>query len=152
MPMMTRRRAIIMRSTKKATISVAMPDLTGKSVSEARSLLGDYEYEYRIVGEGTSVVAQSPEAGKRTPVNGVLILYTETDYEKLTTVVPDFSGLTVSQAHKLAVGNRLNIRISGSASTESTVVAYKQDKEVGKEVEAGTVITVSFRTTTGVHD
>ena len=138
--------------TDKATISVAMPDLTGKSVSEAKSLLGDYEYEYRIVGEGASVVAQSPEAGKRTPVNGVLILYTETDYEKLTTVVPDFSGLTVSQAHRLAVGNRLNIRISGSASTESTVVAYKQDKEVGKEVEAGSVITVSFRTTTGVHD
>ena len=67
-------------------------------------------------------------------------------------MVPDFTGLTVSQANKLAVSNNLNIRVSGSGSTESTVTAYKQDIPIGQEVEAGSVVTVSFRTTTGVHD
>ena len=135
-----------------ANMSVAMPDYTGKSLAEAQELLEDSDYTVRVVGEGTTVVAQSPEAGRKTPVNGVLVLYTQTNYEKEYTLVPDFSGLTVSQANRLAVSNQLNIRISGSASAESTVVAYKQDVAVGANVEAGSVVTVSFRTTTGVHD
>ena len=135
-----------------ATMSAAMPEFTGKSVEEARTLLQDYDYAVRVVGEGSTVVAQMPEAGRKTPVNGVLVLYTQTDYEKQMATVPDFTGLTVSQANRLAVGNDLNIRVSGSASSESTVVAYKQDYEVGQQVEAGSVITVSFRTTTGIHD
>lgn len=135
-----------------ATVSAPMPDLTGKSVAEAKEQLADLKYSVRIVGEGETIVAQSPEAGRKTPVNGVLVLYTETDYVKETTVVPDFAGLTVSQANRLAVSNNLNIRVSGSGSAESTVTAYKQDIKIGQEVEAGSVITVSFRTTTGVHD
>ena len=135
-----------------AVMSAAMPEFTGKSVEEAQTLLQDYDYTVRVVGEGSTVVAQMPEAGRKTPVNGVLVLYTQTDYDKEMTTVPDFTGLTVSQANRLAVGNNLNIRVSGSASSESTVVAYKQDYEVGRQVEAGSVITVSFRTTTGIHD
>ena len=135
-----------------ASMSAAMPNFTGMSVNEAKTLLDDYEYTVRIIGEGANVVAQSPEAGRKTPVNGVLVLYTQTDYEKEYTKVPDFTGLTVSQANRLAVSNNLNIRVSGSASSESTVVAYKQDIPYLREVEAGSVITVSFRTTTGIHD
>ena len=135
-----------------SSMSAAVPELTQLTVSGAREKLEDYDYEVYVVGEGDTVVAQSPEAGRKTPANGVIILYTEPDYEKETAVVPDFEGLTVSQANYLAVSNNLNIRISGSASTESTVVAYKQDIPTGTEVEAGSIITVSFRTTTGVHD
>ena len=132
------------------SLSVAAPNVVGMSVAEADSVLEDFSV--RLIGEGTTVVAQSPEAGRKIPANGVVVLYTQTNYEKETAVVPDFTGLTVSQANRLAVSNNLNIRISGSGSTESTVVAYKQDIDIGVEVEAGTVITVSFRTTTGVHD
>jgi hypothetical protein len=60
--------------------------------------------------------------------------------------------MTVSQANRSAVGAGLNIRISGSASGESTVIAYKQDVPEGETRESGSVITVSFRTTSGVHD
>ena len=135
-----------------SNMSASVPDLTQKSVFDAKQLLEDYEYTYSVIGEGDTIVAQSPEAGRKTPVNGVIILYTEAEYDKEMTVVPDFEGLTVSQANRLAVGNNLNIRISGSASNEESVVAYKQDIETGTEVEAGSIITVSFRTTTGVHD
>ena len=131
-------------------LSVPTPNVVGKTVAEADSVLEDFSV--RLIGDGTTVVAQSPEAGRKIPANGVVVLDTQTNYEKETAVVPDFTGLTVSQANRLAVSNGLNIRISGSGSTESTVVAYKQDKEIGAEVEAGTVVTVSFRTTTGVHD
>ena len=135
-----------------ASMSVAVPELSGKTVQDARAILENYDYSVRVIGDGTSVVAQSPEAGRKTPAKGVIVLYTQSNYEKETAVVPDFSGLTVSQANNLAVSNNLNIRISGSSSTESTVVAYKQDLEPESEVEAGSIVTVSFRTTTGVHD
>jgi stage V sporulation protein D (sporulation-specific penicillin-binding protein) len=135
-----------------ASMSVAVPELSGKTVQDARAIRENYDYSVRVIGDGTSVVAQSPEAGRKTPAKGVIVLYTQSNYEKETAVVPDFSGLTVSQANNLAVSNNLNIRISGSSSTESTVVAYKQDLEPESEVEAGSIVTVSFRTTTGVHD
>jgi len=134
------------------SMSVSTPDLVGKSVNEANTVLEEYGYDVKIIGEGSTVTGQSPEAGRKTPANGVLVLYTQQNYEKKTTVVPDFSGLTVSQANRIAVSNNLNIKVSGSASGESTVVAYKQDIESGTEVEAGSIVTVSFRTTTGVHD
>ncbi|MBQ7639145.1 MAG: PASTA domain-containing protein [Clostridia bacterium] len=135
-----------------SSMNVSMPEFVGKSVNEANSILEEYSYNVSIVGEGSTVVAQSPEPGRKTPVNGVLVLYTQQNAEKKTAVVPDFAGLTVSQAGRIAVSNNLNIKISGSASSESTVVAYKQDLPSGSEVEAGSVVTVSFRTTTGVHD
>lgn len=138
--------------TEVATMNVSAPELLGLSVNEANSVLSSYNYNVKVVGEGSTVVAQSPEPGRKTPVNGVLVLYTQQNYEKQTAIVPDFSGLTIAQANKIAVSNNLNIKISGSASSESTVVAYKQDLDSGTEVEAGSIVTVSFRTTTGVHD
>ena len=109
-------------------------------------------YTVRIIGDGSSVISQSPEAGRLTPANGAVILYTKADQEKETAVVPDFTGLTVSQANKLAVSRGLNIKISGSSASNSEVVAYRQETESGIEVEQGTVITVYFKTTVGVGD
>ena len=135
-----------------ASMTAPVPSVTGKTVGEAKNTLDQYEYTVRVVGEGATVVAQSPEAGRVTPINGVVVLYTQANSEKETTVVPNFMGLTISQANRAAIGAGLNLRTSGSSSQESTVIAYKQDIEEGTEIEAGSVVTVSFRTTSGVHD
>lgn len=129
-----------------------VPDFTGKTLEEANEMLSSTEYSVETVGEGQTVVAQSPEPGKTAPSNGIVILYTGQDYEAQTCVVPDFTGLTVSQANRLAVSRNLNIKISGSAVDDSSVTAYRQETEVGATVEAGSVVTVYFRTTVGVHD
>lgn len=135
-----------------AAMTAPVPSVIGKSVGEAKNELDTYDYTVRIVGEGNTVVAQSPDAGRVTPINGVIILYTQANHEKETTIVPNFMGLTISQANRAAIGAGLNLKVSGSASQESSVVAYKQEIEEGSSVEAGSVITVSFRTTDGVHD
>ena len=131
-----------------------VPSVGGMSVEDAKEALGreGYEYTVRVVGEGQTVVSQVPNAGVITPVNGVVVLYTQNNAEKEMSEVPDFEGLTVAQANYAAIEAGLNIRISGSASMENTVVAYKQDVAKGTSVESGAVITVSFRTTSGVHD
>ncbi len=137
-----------------AVKTAPLPSVVGMPVEEAKEELAKegYEYTVRVIGEGQTVVAQVPNARIITPVNGVVVLYTQNNLEKEMSVVPDFSGMTVSQANRIAVGAGLNIRISGSASGESTVIAYKQDVPEGETRESGSVITVSFRTTSGVHD
>lgn len=135
-----------------AEMIVETPDVTGSAVETAKRELEGAGYTVRVIGDGSSVISQSPEAGRSTPANGVVILYTKADSEKETAVVPDFTGLTVSQANKLAVSRGLNIKISGSSASNSEVVAYRQETASGSEVEQGTVVTVYFKTTVGVGD
>lgn len=135
-----------------AGMTVQTPDVTGKALASAQKELESEGYTVRVIGDGSSVISQSPEAGRATPANGVIVLYTQSDLKKETAIVPDFTGLTVSQANKLAVSRGLNIKISGSSATSSEVVAYRQETASGTEVEQGSVITVYFKTTVGVGD
>ena len=134
------------------TMNVEVPDVTGVTLEDAYNTLDAYEYEVQVIGNGDTVVEQSPEAGRAIPKEGLIVLYTEAEHEKMIAVVPDFEGLTVMQANRLAVTNDLNIRVAGSATLEDTVVVFKQDIQTGTEVEAGSIITVTFRTTADVHD
>lgn len=128
------------------------PDLVGKSLSEAHSLISSEDLTVKIIGQGDKVIAQYPEAGRGLPSEGMVVIYTEQNYKSETVTVPDFNGLTVSQANALAMNSGLNIRISGSSLTSGVVYAYKQSREVGEIVNMGEIINVSFKTTEGVND
>lgn len=136
-----------------SSLTTPAPNLVGMGVEEAKSALASTEYTVRVVGSGNAVVGQSPEYGRPTSANGVIVLYTETGAEKEMVTVPDFTGLTVSQANKLAVSRGLNVKLSGNnLSGGADILAYKQDVETDTKVEAGSVVTVYFRTTSGVRD
>lgn len=128
------------------------PDLVGKTVSEAHTLISAEDLTVKIIGQGDKVVAQYPEAGRGLPSEGMVVIYTQEDYETQTVTVPDFNGLTVGEANKLALNSGLNIRISGSSLNSGTVYAYKQSREAGETVYMGEIINVSFKTTEGVAD
>ena len=134
-----------------AKLSEPTPDMVGKTVASAKAELSGTEHVVRVIGSGDVVVSQSPEAGRTTPANGVIVLYTEDNAEQETALVPDFSGLTVSQANQMAVNRGFNIRISGSSFSTDSVVAYKQEYAEGTELGLGSVITVYFRTS-GISD
>lgn len=134
-----------------AKLSEPAPDLVGMALSAAKSELAGTGHSVRVVGNGDTVVSQSPEAGRTTPSNGVIVLYTQSNIPEETAVVPDFSGMTVAQANQLAVSRGFNIRISGSSFSSSTVIAYKQEYAEGTELELGSSITVYFRTS-GISD
>lgn len=134
-----------------AKLSEPAPDMVGKTVGEAKAELSGTEHVVRVIGNGETVVSQSPEAGRTTPANGVIVLYTEDNSEKETALVPDFNGLTVSQANQMAVNRGFNIRISGSSFSTDSVVAYKQEYAEGTELELGSIITVYFKTS-GISD
>lgn len=132
-------------------LSISTPNVTGKKISAAKSALTAEGLNYKIVGDGDTVISQSPSSSATIPNGGVVVLYTEKDSKK-TVKVPDFTGLTISEANAAAAEYNLNIEISGNNLSSSSVVAYRQSTDAGTEVEIGTVITVTFKNTVSVLD
>jgi stage V sporulation protein D (sporulation-specific penicillin-binding protein) len=126
---------------KKLNISV--PEVSGMAVSEAQSKIINSKLQYQVVGSGDKVIRQLPESGNQVLSGGVVILYTDDTGEKSVTV-PNLVGLTATEANRVAASSGINIEFSGNITT-SGLKAYSQSIEKGKEVDAGTVVTVYFR-------
>ncbi|MBQ9531467.1 MAG: PASTA domain-containing protein [Eubacterium sp.] len=132
-------------------LSIQTPNVIGLSVSNAQSTIESKGLRCKIVGEGKKVLSQSPGSGNSIPSKGVVVIYTENG-KKEKVKVPDFTGLTVSEANSAAADANLNIEISGNNLSSSTVVAYRQSTDKGTKVDIGSVITVSFKNTNSVLD
>ncbi len=133
-----------------ANRDVTVPTLNGEGENEfskAQRKLNDLGLSFYVVGEeGANVVAQFPEAGTKVARGSTIILYTE-NVEQAMTTVPNLVGLTLSQAENTLEAKHLNLRVEGTTSTGSSVVAAAQDIGEGTEVAIGTVVTVTFHDT-----
>lgn len=127
------------------------PNVVGKSLDEAKKMIEEYSLKCVVVGKGKNVTRQCPTSASTIPSGGTVYIYTD-DTEKKTTTIPDFTGLTVSEAKSLAKSASLNIILSGNDLSSGTVVAYRQSDEKSSKVEQGTVVTVSFKNTQSVLD
>lgn len=127
------------------------PNVTGKSLDEAKKEIDEYSLNYTVIGKGDKVVRQCPTSAETIPNGGTIYLYTD-ENKRQTVKVPDFTGLTVSEAKSLAQSSKINIEIAGNDLSNGNVIAARQSEEKNKEVEQGTVITVSFKNTESVLD
>ncbi len=123
-------------------LAVAVPDLSGKPIATAKSLLNSAGLDYKIVGNGGEVKRQLPEAGSSVYKGGTVIIYTDDTAEEETTV-PQLTGLTAAQVNTAAAAASINIEFSGNASS-SGAKSYKQSVPAGTKVKKGQIITVSF--------
>jgi len=128
------------------------PNLINTNIEDAVELLEKEGFEVKTVGNGDTVVSQMPTYNQSMPQNGIIVLYTQEDAERLKVTVPDLTQMTVSQANKYALAEGLNIRISGNALNTGELISYDQSLEAGSEVEYGKTITVYFKSNTGVDD
>ena len=133
---------------ERASLDKVTPSVTGKSVGEARTEIQSAGLTCKVVGDGDTVERQVPSPGNSISQSGTVVLYTGAE-EATMAQVPNFTGMTVSQANEAARNSGLNIKFSGNALTESGAVAYAQDYEPEESVEIGTIITVSFRSENG---
>lgn len=124
-------------------LAVAVPDTVGDDITTAKGKITSAKLTYRVVGAGTAVTRQLPEAGSRVYNGGTVILYTD-GTENETAVVPNLIGCTATEANTAAVSAGLNIEFSGN-TTSTGLKAYKQSIEAGQTVPAGTIVTVYFR-------
>ncbi|MBR2134086.1 MAG: PASTA domain-containing protein [Eubacterium sp.] len=132
-------------------LSAYAPNVTGQKLSSAKEALDESKLNYVVIGDGDTVIRQNPSSASKVPSSGTVYLYTD-DSDKQMTTVPDFTGLTLSEATSLAQSSGLNIEVSGNDVSNGNVVAYKQSDDAQSEVEKGTVITVIFKNMQSVLD
>ncbi len=134
-----------------AELDVKAPNEIGKDVDIAKSDLSSQGFTVKVVGSGDKVISQTPSADQVIPKNGLVVLYTEEDMETTKVKVPNLIGLSVADANRTAINSGVNIKISGYTSGAS-IASYRQSVTEGTEVAMGTIITVSFKSSTNVAD
>ncbi len=126
-----------------ASLDRSTPNVVGKTTSEAATILKAATLTYRIVGNGTTVVSQTPKSGTTIPKSGTVWLYTDASEEQSATV-PNFVGRTVAQVNQAANTAGINVLMSGISTGSGTPTVTKQSVTAGTKVTKGTVITVEF--------
>ncbi len=135
-----------------ANVSKTAPNLVGETVGQAKMMAAEKGFSVKTVGSGDTVISQVPAVGQAIPDEGIIIIYTDDSAKSDKMVkVPDFNGLTASQANEKAHSVGINITLSGP-SGEMGAVAYNQNIAAGTEVASGTSVTVYFHTTSQAAD
>lgn len=130
--------------------AIETPWLIALDVERAQELAKLYGVNIEIIGDGDTVLGQSPQP--LTPMekgSAKVVLYTTEDAKnnKKTVIVPDLMGMTSVAANGTLTGHGLNIKISGTKNYMSGTgaVVYEQSIPAGTEVEIGTVVELKFR-------
>lgn len=131
-----------------SAVNVAVPNVVGLAIEQAKPVLAECSLTYRIVGEGDTITGQIPAAGAEVPGNSEIILYMDAEVPEDMTTVPDFRGMTVSQANEAAANYGVYIQASGTDKTEGYIYVTHQDMEPGTEVPRGTTVKVEFTNNT----
>lgn len=126
------------------TLDFKAPDLVGKSVNDAKSAAISESLKPIVIGNGETVISQLPESSAQIPKDGTIVLYTDKESKSSTVKVPKLIGLSVFEVNKAVISANLNIKLSGTNLTDSSVVAATQSIPEGTEVPPGTLITVGF--------
>ncbi len=132
---------------ERQNLEVFVPDVKGLSIENAGKNLRNEGLTYRIVGNGSTVLNQTPKTGSTLPTGSVVILYTEENATKAT-IVPDVRNLSLTEAQARLVQHGLNMNITGAGATGNSsnlTVANSQYPLPGAQVEEGTVVEVEFR-------
>ncbi len=126
---------------------VTMPDLTGMETNEAQAELKGLGVEGVFSGTSETVTGQIPAAGESITKNSQVIVYLGDSLETATVTMPDFVGMTRSQAADAAAGAGLYLTISGNDDMNPNVKVVSQSVAAGTQVEQGSAVTLVFMDT-----
>lgn len=113
----------------------SVPDVSGKDIYEAVSVLSNHGFNYSILGNGIKVDDQYPPAQSDWGKNKSVTLITTTDSPGDLLEVPVLMGKTVEEA-KALVGNDFKIQSSGAGIIQSQI------PKAGTKIEKGNKIIV----------
>ncbi len=132
--------------TSENTIKLpTVPTVTGKSLSEAKTILEKSGFQVILkssAGSDVTVTYQYPIAGTSLQTGSVICLYTE-GAAREQKQVPDLTGKSADQAKNSLLSVNLNISVEGSGKVVS------QDVLAGTEVPEGSVISVKLSNSSG---
>lgn len=124
-------------------IDVQTPSVIGRTVEEATTELAAKGLKIRVVGNGATVVDQTPRSSSM-PKGGTVVVMTDEGGSVPLATVPNVAGMSPSAANREITNAGLNIRYSGSGYDSSQGEAQRQDIPGGSSVSQGTVVTVEF--------
>lgn len=125
---------------------VTVPDVTGKTVEEAKKELKARGLNYKIEGDGNTndkalVNDQTPKVDVSLPQKSVVILYTGDSKKNIMVEVPNVLNKTLAEATEALSNVGLNIKVAGNA----TAISVRQSAEPGSLLHKGSVVEVEFR-------
>jgi stage V sporulation protein D (sporulation-specific penicillin-binding protein) len=117
---------------------VEVPNLIGLPLDDhTNALLENNGLLVRFIGEGPTVLNQTPKAGAKVPLHTQVLVYLGgTDEEEIT--VPDLSGKTMREVGEVLGWLGLRLNSSGSG------VAVQQEPKAYTKVAPNSVISVEF--------
>jgi len=130
---------------------IAVPDLSGMSVSRARKKLAAIGLQAALTGGPTApskaqefhVASQDPEFGTQLPAGSQVTVVVYSNYFGIS--VPNVEGLAVKEAKKKLTAAGLAPKLAGGDPAPSKDLQYKvqsQDPEEGEKVAAETSVTL----------
>ena len=122
---------------------VTVPDVSDLDAKEAEKALQELGLTAVSRGIGERVTAQLP--GAQTPLeSGSQVLLYLGGAAPETATIPDFTGMTPSQAAQAALDAGLTLRISGNPDMDRPIRVQLQDLPPGMEAEPGRTVTITF--------
>ncbi len=129
-------------------LKATVPEVTGKTVAAAQSALKQKELSVRIVGSGTQVSGQMPQAGASVDKGGTVVLYTDGE-RPATVTVPSVVGKTLLQANQALTDAGLNVQISGYPTERADDLSARQAVVTSQSIVEGSA--VSEGTVVGIY-
>ena len=132
-------------------LQVSVPNQQFQPLKDAQSTLEALGVQVKVVGNGDSVVKQSPAGGTMVK-SGTVILYTDDTAEEMKTV-PSLTGLSRDNAVDAVTMSGLNICVKGNDSDEEKATAQAdQSIAAGESVPEGTIISVTITAVDALHE
>ncbi|MDR0930581.1 MAG: PASTA domain-containing protein [Clostridiales bacterium] len=131
-----------------AQLENPVPDVVGMKLDNAKNTLIGKQFTCKVIGDGGEVLSQIPTAGTRVNANSVITLYTSNNGGASMVEVPSVTNLSVAEATRIITNAGLNIKVTGAGATAKTAssTAFTQSPAAGAKLEAGSIVTVEFRT------
>lgn len=123
---------------------VTVPYVLNMESADASSAIIQKGLNFILKGDGGKIIKQLPEAGVSIEKGGTVIIYTDEEETTETVKVPNVIGLSPQRATSVILNSDLNIKIEGIEGESENSVATVQSHDEGEEVLPGTVITVTF--------
>ena len=141
---------------EQARLNVGIGDYRGKVAADARNEIEKLGIRCEVVGVGTVVTGQIPEAGSslNRQYGKVLLYVGDTALPEPTVAVPVLVGLTAEEANNAIANAGFNVCVDGSINYDlgDGARVISQSPAAGELRSRGDVITVKFRYTAESDD
>lgn len=123
---------------------ISVPNIKGKTVSEAQKIITASGLKYIVNGTADEMVQeQVPIGGTQLMSGGIIKMYTAGNTDRVSQVVPDLKGVSLAQAKIMLEAKNLNV------SSVGTGIVIAQNPKAGSNADEGTAVSVTLQEATG---